>query len=50
MRNELIGPLANPPQTLADVLAGLERNKSLSANRRRRGRSAVFRGRPPARR
>ena len=43
MRNGLIGPLANPPPTLADVLTGLERNKRLSARRRRRRRSAVFR-------
>ena len=43
MRNGLIGPLANPPPTLADVLTGLERNKRLSARRRRRRRSVVFR-------
>ena len=43
MRSELIGPLANPPRTLTDLLAGLQRNKRLSARRRRRRRSVVFR-------
>src|SRR5262249_31133940 len=43
MRNRLIGPLANPPATLADVLTGLERNKRLSPKRRRELRYGVSR-------
>jgi integrase len=41
MRNEFTGQVPSPPITLATVLAGLERHKTLSANRQRDLRSGV---------